>query len=137
MSFHRFAVLAVLGAAALGPACTTDTVSTAPTAMIEDQALSAARRGPGVRLWVGTMTITGDVLKLDPAASTMLIADYSTPSPGMVPPPTLVMVLPTTTVTVNGKPGKLGEIAPGYTATVEGAWRPRWFEAYTLTANVK
>jgi hypothetical protein len=135
MTVNRAALLAILGAAALGSACTTETMSTAPTAVSEDGGLAAARRGPGVRLWVGTMTVKGDVIKVDPVAGTMLIADYGTPSPGGVPVPTLVVVLGSTTVTIDGQPGKLGQIQPGYLTTIEGTWRPRWFEASTVTAT--
>ena len=135
MMLNRAALVLCLGAAALGSACTTETMSTAPTAVSEDAGMSAARRGPGVRLWTGMMTIKGNVVKVDPGAGTMLIVDYDTPSPDVRPVPTLVMVSPSTVITIDGQPGKLGHLQPGYVTTVEGNWRPRGFEAYTVTAT--
>jgi len=93
------------------------------------------RRGPGVRLWTGTITIKGNVVKVDPVAGTLLIVDYDTPSPDVMPVPTLVLVMPSTTITIDGQPGKLGQIVPGYVTTVEGIWTPRSFQAYTVTAT--
>ena len=135
MTFHRVALLTTLAAAALASACTTETMSTAPTAIAENEELSAARRGPGVRPWLGTVTIKGNAVKIDPVEGTMLIVDYDTPSPDVMPLPTLVKVLETTTIIVDGQPGKLGQIVPGYVTTVEGIWMSRWFHAYVVTAN--
>ena len=130
MKLHSSRWLLAL-AAVLMIGCATDLPTTPAVAPAGEDAQIEAQRFVRSPL---PQTIVGNIVKVDMPAGLVYVVDWRPTSPNGVAT-IRVRVLPTTVVTLMGKPASILELEAGQFATIDGQWIPRLFEASRIAVE--
>jgi hypothetical protein len=130
MRLHSFKFLLAL-AALLTIGCAAELPTTPAVAPAGEDAQIEAQRFVRSPL---PQTIVGTIIKVDVPAGLLYFVDSTQPSPNGVAT-IRVRVLPTTVITILGKPASIIELSAGQYAIIDGQWIPRVFEASRIAVE--